>query len=148
LSEHHIVCGHCGQVNRIPADQPAGDANCGACHKALFSGHPLEVDEAGFAKHVTEGSIPVLVDVWAPWCGPCRMMAPEFERAAGILEPEVRLGKLNSDEAQRLAGQLNIRGIPTLLLMQGGREVARQAGAMSADRIVAWTRANLGAGNA
>jgi thioredoxin 2 len=148
VSEQHIVCGQCGQINRLAGEKPAGEANCGGCHKPLFTGHPVEVDEAAFARHVSQGSIPVLVDVWAPWCGPCRMMAPEFERAAGILEPEVRLVKLNSDEAQKLAGQLNIRGIPTLLLMQGGREIARQAGAMTAERIVAWTRTNLGAGHA
>jgi thioredoxin 2 len=106
------------------------------------------VDDAGFERHVTQGTLPVLVDVWAEWCGPCRMMAPEFERAAGMLEPDVRLVKLNSDEAQRTAGRLQIRGIPTLLLMQSGREIARNAGAMNAERIVAWTRTNLGAGSA
>jgi thioredoxin 2 len=143
VSAHLIVCGQCGQINRIPADKPAGEAKCGGCHQPLFTGHPVEVDDAGFERHVMQGSIPVLVDVWAPWCAPCRAMAPEFERAAGILEPDVRLVKLNSDEAQRTIGRLNIRGIPTLLLMQGGRELARNAGAMPADRIVAWTRNHL-----
>jgi thioredoxin 2 len=148
LSEHLIVCGHCGQINRVAAHQPAGEAKCGGCHKALFTGHPIAVDDAGFERHVTQGTLPVLVDVWAEWCGPCRAMAPEFERAAGMLEPDVRLVKLNSDEAQRTAGRLQIRGIPTLLLMQAGREIARNAGAMNAERIVAWTRTNLGAGSA
>ena len=139
----HIVCGHCGRTNRLPVERASNDARCGACHQPIFTGHPIEVDEEGFTRHVANNDIPVLVDVWAPWCGPCRAMAPMFERAAAQLEPNVRVLKLNSDRAPALSSRLNISGIPTLLLMRGGREVARQAGAMDARGIVAWTEASL-----
>ena len=138
-----IVCGHCGRSNRLPAGRAPEAARCGACHQALFTGHPIEVDEEGFQRHVANSEIPVLVDVWAPWCGPCRAMAPMYERAARELEPKVRLLKLNSDTAAELSARLDITGIPTLLLMRDGREVARHAGAMDARSIVAWTQAGL-----
>ncbi|MCS3730010.1 thioredoxin TrxC [Bradyrhizobium betae] len=138
-----IVCGHCGRTNRLPAERAPEAARCGVCHQALFTGHPIEVDEEGFQRHVANNEIPVLVDVWAPWCGPCRAMAPMYERAARELEPKVRLLKLNSDNTPNLSSRLNITGIPTLLLMRGGREVARHAGAMDARSIVAWTQAGL-----
>jgi thioredoxin 2 len=143
MSTRHIVCGQCGRTNRLPAERASKEARCGACHQPIFTGHPVEVDEEGFGRHVANNDIPVLVDVWAPWCGPCRAMAPMFERAAEILEPNVRLLKINSDQAPALSSRLNIAGIPTLLLMRGGREIARQAGAMDARSIVAWTQAGL-----
>jgi thioredoxin 2 len=139
-----LVCGHCGQINRLPAGHGADHARCGGCHQALFSGRPVEVDEKGFERHLANSDVPLLVDVWAPWCGPCRAMAPMFERAAAQLEPQVRLLKLNSDTAPAVSSRLNISAIPTLLLMQRGREIARNAGAMDAQRIVAWTAAHLG----
>jgi thioredoxin 2 len=138
-----VVCGNCGKINRLPAERAPAAARCGSCHQPIFSGHPIEVDEAGFDRHLANSEIPLLVDVWAPWCGPCRAMAPMFERAAGELEPNVRLLKLNSDNAPAASQRLGISGIPTLLLMRGGREIARTAGAMDAQRIVAWTKAGL-----
>ncbi|MBR0764452.1 thioredoxin TrxC [Bradyrhizobium japonicum] len=140
---NQIVCGHCGRTNRLPAGRTPQDARCGACHQPMFTGHPIEVDEEAFGRHVANSDIPVLVDVWAPWCGPCRAMAPQFERAARELEPRVRILKLNSDKAQALSQRLNVSGIPTLLLMRGGREIARHAGAMDTRSIVAWTESGL-----
>ena len=134
-----IVCGNCGQINRLPAERSASDARCGSCHKPMFTGHPVEVDAEGFDRHVARGDIPVLVDVWAPWCGPCRAMVPMFERAAQQLEPRVRLLKLNADTASDVTSRLGITGIPTLLLMRNGQEISRSSGAMDAARIVAWT---------
>jgi thioredoxin 2 len=138
----HIVCPHCHTTNRIaPAD--LGHApDCGKCHRPLFTGHPVELDEAAFDKHVGRSQLPVLVDFWAPWCGPCRMMAPQFEAAARQLEPQVRLVKVNTEEAQNLAARHHIRSIPTLALFVNGREVARQPGAMGAVDIVRWARAH------
>ena len=138
----HIICGHCSRVNRLPAARAAQDARCGACHKPIFTGLPIEVDEASFHRH-TKSDIPALIDIWAPWCEPCRGMAPLFERAAQRLEPRVRLLKLNSDTAPQLSARLGISAIPTLLLMQGGTEVARHSGAMDTDAIVRWTEAKL-----
>jgi thioredoxin 2 len=139
----HLVCPHCQAINRIAQADLAKQANCGKCHQALFTGHPVALDEAGFARHLEKGELPLLVDFWAPWCGPCRAMAPAFEQAAQQLEPNVRLAKVNTDEAQALGARLNIRSIPTLALFVGGREVARQAGAMGAADIVRWTQMNL-----
>jgi thioredoxin 2 len=138
-----IVCGHCGQINRLPGERAPTAARCRSCRQPIFSGHPIEVDEASFSRHVANSDIPVLIDVWAPRCGPCRSMAPMFERAARELEPGVRLLKLNSDAAPSVSSRLRISGIPTLLLMQGGREISRTSGAMDTQRIVAWTKAGL-----
>ncbi len=139
-----IVCPSCAAVNRLPADRLAEKARCGSCKQPLFAGHPAEASGAMFEKQVARSSVPVVVDVWAPWCGPCRMMAPAFEQAAKELEPRVRFLKLNSDEEQQAAGRLGIRGIPTMILYAGGREVARQSGAMSAGQITGWIRQHLG----
>ncbi len=137
------VCPHCAAVNRLPADRPASEGRCGQCKGALFDGHPAEVDAAGFERHVTRGSAPVLVDVWAPWCGPCRVMGPAFASAAARLEPDFRLLKLNSDAEPELSSRLGIRSIPTLLLFAGGKRIAQHSGAITADQIVAWARQQL-----
>lgn len=143
----HLVCPHCAAVNRLPEErlqQPGADgAVCGKCKGTLFTGAPVEVDAAGFDVHRRRSEVPVLVDFWAPWCGPCRTMGPNFAQAAGVLEPAVRLLKVNTEQEQQLAGALGIRSIPTLALYVGGQEVARQAGAMDAANIVRWVQANL-----
>ncbi|MDE2582734.1 MAG: thiol reductase thioredoxin [Rhodospirillales bacterium] len=139
----HVVCPHCGAVNRVPRDRPAAAAQCGACHRKLFEGHPVAVDPPAYEKHVRGNDIPVLVDVWAPWCGPCRMMAPQFERAAAALEPDIRLLKLNADEAPDISARLGVRGIPALFLLQGGQVLGQAAGAMDARAIVEFARRHL-----
>jgi len=145
VNVHHVVCPHCAAINRVPVGRPAREANCGVCHQALFDGHPAAVDAAKFEKHLRHNDIPVLLDVWAPWCGPCRAMAPMFERAARELEPDLRLIKLNADDEPRIASELGVAGIPALFLLRGGRVVAHTAGAMDAGRIVAWARSRLAA---
>ncbi len=137
----HIVCPHCHTTNRVASGDLGQAPDCGKCHRPLFDGHPVALDEAAFEKHVARSQVPVLVDFWAPWCGPCRMMAPQFEAAARELEPGMRLAKVNTEEAQALGARLQIRSIPTLALFVGGREVARQSGAMGAADIVRWARA-------
>jgi thioredoxin 2 len=139
----HIVCPHCVAVNRIPAARIADAPRCGKCRQALFQAHPVALQAGSFRQHVERNDIPVVVDFWAPWCGPCKMMAPAFEEAAGQLEPRVRLAKLNTEEAQSIAGEYGIRSIPTLVLFRNGVEIARQPGAMGAADIVRWVQAHL-----
>ena len=139
----HVVCPHCHTTNRLRQADFAKAPDCGNCHKALFTGHPASLDEAAFERHLGRNDIPVLVDFWAPWCGPCRQMAPALEQAAAQLEPKVRVAKVNTDEAQSLGARFNIRSIPTLALFVNGREVARQAGAMGTADIVRWTESRV-----
>ena len=138
----HIVCPGCGAVNRIPAGKLGAAPKCGKCHQPVFRQQPLELTSASFQQHISRNDIPVVVDFWAPWCGPCKMMAPAFAQAAAQLEPDVRLAKLNTEAEQTIGANHGIRSIPTMVMFRNGQEVARQAGAMGAADIVRWIRAN------
>ena len=139
----HIACPHCHALNRVPPARLGEAPACGRCHRALFDGRPLELGVDHFATHYTRSDVPLLVDFWAPWCGPCRMMAPQFEQAATMLEPHVRLAKVNTQNEPTLGQQFAVRSIPTLALFHRGRELGRQAGAMGAADIVRWTQQHL-----
>jgi thioredoxin 2 len=138
-----VVCSKCSGVNRLPPGRDAKDAKCGKCANRLFSAHPEDVDAQVFDRQITRSSLPVVVDIWAPWCGPCKMMAPAYEAAAHELEPHVRLIKLNSDDEQAVSARLGVASIPTTILFHRGREVARTSGAMTAGQIVRWVRGHL-----
>ncbi len=139
----HIVCPACNATNRIPADKLGAAPKCGKCRKPLFAKQPLELTTANFQSHINRNDIPVVIDFWAPWCGPCKMMAPAFKEAAAQLEPGVRLAKVNTEAQQALGAQFAIRSIPTMIMFRNGREVARQSGAMGSADIVRWVQANI-----
>ncbi len=136
----HVVCPHCDAVNRVPTQRLGQRPACGTCQKTLFTGQPPDLASARFLKHIERSDLPVLVDFWAPWCGPCRSMAPAYSQAAQQLEPAFRVVKVNTEAAQDLASRFAIRSIPTLALFKQGREVARQPGAMDSASIMAWAR--------
>ena len=139
-----VVCPHCHAANRLPAERLADGGSCGKCKASLFSGVPMDLGAADFDTHAGRSDIPLLVDFWAPWCGPCKTMAPAFAQAARQLEPDFRLAKDNTEDEQQLAARFGIRSIPTLALFRHGLEIARQAGAMDAASLVRWVRSQSG----
>jgi thioredoxin 2 len=138
-----VVCPRCEAVNRIPQHRLEQKPRCGKCHEALFSGNPVELSEANFKRHLQRNDLPLVVDFWASWCGPCKIMEPHFKAAASQMEPRVRFAKLNTEQAQQTAARYGIRSIPTVAIFRNGREVARQAGAMDARTLTNWVNSQL-----
>jgi len=139
----HLVCPHCNATNRVPSDKLQAELNCGKCQEHLLTAHPDNLGEAAFNAQLAKSDLPMVVDFWAPWCGPCRMMAPAYEKVSQDMQGKARFVKVNTEDEQGLAATYNIRSIPTLAVFAGGREIARQPGAMSAPDLARWVSAAL-----
>jgi len=139
----NVVCPHCNAVNRVPSARLGDAPTCGKCKRPLFEGHPTALNDQTFDRHLTRSDLPLVVDFWAPWCGPCKMMAPAYEQAAGRIEPRARLAKVDTEQNPMLAQRYGIRSIPTLVVFKAGQQVASQPGAMSGPQLVQWIEANL-----
>lgn len=144
MSSLHLVCPQCDAVVRLPAERLPEGPQCPKCHVPLLAEHPLDLSTARFEKHVSRHELPLVVDFWAPWCGPCRMMAPHFEEVSRRLATKARFVKINSDNESALSSRFNIRGIPTLIAFKGGQEIARQSGAMDTNTLMQWVEAAIG----
>ena len=142
-SKMHLVCPHCNATNRVPSDKLQAELNCGKCQAPLLTAHPDNLGEAAFNAQLAKSDLPMVVDFWAPWCGPCRMMAPAYEKVSQDMQGKARFVKVNTEDEQGLAATYNIRSIPTLAVFAGGREIARQPGAISAPDLARWVSAAL-----
>jgi thioredoxin 2 len=140
----HVVCAHCDSVVRLAGERLGDAAKCPKCHNALFEGKPVSLTEANFDQHIARNDLPVVVDFWAPWCGPCIAMAPHFETVTRQLERKLRFAKLNTQDEPAPAGRFNIRSIPTLIVFRGGKELARQSGALDSGRLARWLDSVIG----
>jgi len=143
MDKIHLVCPHCNATNRVPSDKLQAELNCGKCHQPLLAAQPDNLGEAAFNAQLAKSDLPLVVDFWAPWCGPCRTMAPAYEKVSQDLQGRARFVKVNTEDEQGLAAKYNIRSIPTLAVFAGGRELARQPGAMSAPDLARWVSAAL-----
>ena len=143
VQKMHLVCPHCNATNRVPSDKLQAELNCGKCHAPLLQAHPDNLGEAAFNAQLAKSDLPLVVDFWAPWCGPCRAMAPAYEKVSHDMHGKARFVKVNTEDEQGLVAKFNIRSIPTLAVFAGGREIARQPGAMSAPDVARWVSAAL-----
>ena len=144
MSEYSlVVCSQCSSINRLPEDKLGAGGKCGVCHTPLFSGQPTELTSANFHRFIQKNQLPIVVDYWASWCGPCKMMAPVFAATTQQMEPHVRFAKVNTETEQALAAAANIRSIPTLVIYRGGQEITRLAGAMDQQGLTSWIKQNL-----